>query len=101
MHILGTICFNKTEHTIEAGRFSLHKLRRRYYVDAKSLEPVVYMQMHENGIELIVRYAVDVSRGRQVKSEIWEQIHQQFTEHSGIAIAPPGFAAVPFPSVER
>ena len=101
MHILGTICFAKTEHTIEAGRSSLHRLRRRYYIDAKSLEPVVYMQTHENGVEIMARYAVETNHRRQIKSEIWEQIQQQFDHHPKIAIAPPGFAAIPFPNVER
>ena len=101
MHILGTICFGKTEHTIEAGRSSLHRLRRRYYINAKSLEPVVYMQNHENGIELITRYVVETAQRRQIKSEIWEQIYQQFAQHPKIAIAPPGFAAVPCPTVEQ
>ncbi len=99
MHILGTICYTKTESTVEEGRNSLHLMRRRFYIDTKSLEPVVYMQTHENGIELLVRYTVDVTKRRQIKSEIWEQIHSQFSEHPRIAIAPPGFASVPFPEL--
>ena len=99
MHILGVSAHERTAATIESGRDSLHRMRRQFYIDARSLDPVVYMAPHDHGIALTVRYVVDAMERRAVQSQLWEVITTAFAEHPQIALAPPGFASVPYPAV--
>ena len=101
MHILGTLAFTKTEPTIEVGRESLAHLRQQYYIDARNLEPAVYMEDHENGTQLSLRYVVEAHERRQVNHELWEEISDAFAEHPGIALAPVTFASVTPPHVSH
>ena len=101
MHILGTIGFEKTEAAVVDGRVSLQKLRQQFYIDARSLEPVVFMKDHEYGTELTLRYIVSAKERRQLQSELWERITTTFAAEPDIAMAPVGFAPVPYPSLPR
>jgi small-conductance mechanosensitive channel len=75
-------------------------VRRKLAVKMTPLEPRVYVKLTDNWIELGLVYPVDTDLRRSLRSEISQQIVNEFSK-AGITVASPTKAIVQFPSKDK
>lgn len=90
------------KHTTKIAELSepfLAEFQRRYFVKGSDLEPKVYWRLTDNWLELTVRFIVQDSGIREIKSKMSRDILDQLDQaHIGIASAT--YEIVGFPPVQ-
>jgi hypothetical protein len=73
---------------IHAGRrTAIEKMQRIFMVPPCEVEPVVFMKVTDNWVELTLRYLVDPKKRRAARSYMFDEIFHQMGEHKDIEIA--------------
>ena len=81
----------------ERARAELEMMSQSYLVHYDSVEPAVYMNFHDNWIELTLRYFVDARTRRQVKDRLSRCILTDIEREPDIEIASATLSIVQFP----
>ena len=68
---------------IPAAQAMRDRLVRRYMIEQLGVEPMVTMTANDNWIECTVRYVVDYRKRRRTKSQIFEQLLDEFDRSEG------------------
>lgn len=90
------------EHAVvddEDARKALERMRRRYAMSDASLDPVVYLRLTDNWLELSLRFLVPARGVREVKDRISRQVLAGL-DAAGIGLASATYDIVSFPPVE-
>jgi hypothetical protein len=76
-------------------------IMEKYYFSKRAVEPVAYIRLTDNWIEVSVRYITDVRSRREVKSRLMEHFLREIEGASGrFSIASESIAISDFPGTE-
>ncbi|MBA3044968.1 MAG: mechanosensitive ion channel family protein [Candidatus Thermoplasmatota archaeon] len=95
------IVVEQTKHIMQQAEEGISKIRDKYYAEqVRNLEPVAYLKVTDNWIELSVRYTVNVYERRKVQNAIHRGILEEIARNDKIKIASATFEIVGFPEVK-
>jgi small-conductance mechanosensitive channel len=86
-----------TSHLQEQAQEQIETLAEQYPLYDTTVEPMLYVVMTDNWIELTLRYVVEVHERRGVKARLHHELLQRFGAESGITVASATFEIVGFP----
>ncbi|HEY0512429.1 MAG TPA: mechanosensitive ion channel domain-containing protein [Thermoanaerobaculia bacterium] len=89
-------------HTVKVGEVAekeLEELRRRYFVDAVSLEPKVYYRLTDNWVEMTARFVAKTRGIRELKDAMSREILDGL-DAAGIPIASGTYEIVGVPPIK-
>jgi len=75
-------------------------LVQRYPVSATPMDPVLYVVMTDNWIELTLRYVVDARKRREVTGQLHYELLRRFEEEPDITVASATFEIVGLPPLK-
>jgi hypothetical protein len=84
-------CFQDQAHA------ELRGMMQRYPLHDTSVEPMLYIVMTDNWIEMTMRYVVDARERRTVKGQLHHELLQHFESEPTITVASATFEIVGFP----
>jgi small-conductance mechanosensitive channel len=76
-------------------------MTKRLPVHATPVEPVLYIVMTDNWIELTLRYVVEPRQRREVKGELHHELLRHFEADENVTVASATFEIVGFPPLKR
>lgn len=85
--ILKSVGGEYTREFMHDAEPQIEKMQRIFMVPRFEVEPVVFMKVTDNWVELTLRYLVDPKKRRAASSYMFGQIFQQIREHKDIEIA--------------
>jgi small-conductance mechanosensitive channel len=85
--ILKSVGGEYTREFMHDAEPQIEKMQRIFMVPRFEVEPVVFMKVTDNWVELTLRYLVDPKKRRAASSYMFGQIFQQVREHKDIEIA--------------
>jgi hypothetical protein len=78
----------------------LQELRERYPLQEATVEPLLYVVMTDNWIEMTLRYVVEARHRREVQGELHRQLLENFEAAPEITVASATVEIVGFPSLK-
>ncbi|MDH5795774.1 MAG: mechanosensitive ion channel family protein [Candidatus Bathyarchaeota archaeon] len=78
----------------------LRKMIERYPVHDSPVEPMLYVVLTDNWIEMTLRYIVEARNRREVKGKLHRELLQQFESQTDIRVASATFEIVGFPPLK-
>lgn len=78
----------------------LGEMVKTYLVHETPVEPMLYIVMTDNWIEMTLRYVVEARKRREVKGQLHHQLLRHFEEETGITVASATFEIVGFPPLK-
>ncbi|MDO9536861.1 MAG: mechanosensitive ion channel family protein [Thermoplasmata archaeon] len=95
------IAVSQTQHNLKHAEEGISQIRDKYYADqARNLEPVTYLKITDNWVEVSIRYTVNVYERRKVQNGIHHGILEEIARNDKIKIASATFDIVGFPEVK-
>nr|WP_321410725.1 mechanosensitive ion channel family protein [uncultured Carboxylicivirga sp.] len=88
-NILLEIISQHAEHISKGAEKDIFEASKNYMIYYKNLTPIIYTKVKDSGVELTIRYLCNPRRRRGSEDEIWQDILQQFKQHSDIDFAYP------------
>jgi small-conductance mechanosensitive channel len=85
--ILKSVGGEYTREFMKDAEPQIEKMQRIFMVPRFEVEPVVFMKVTDNWVELTLRYLVDPKKRRAASSYMFGEIFQQIREHKDIEIA--------------
>jgi small-conductance mechanosensitive channel len=87
--MLGVLANHRvSEDVIEAAE-QIKDARREYYITAKQVEPTVYVDVKDSGVELTARLLVQPWERRTVNDDVWRELLVNLAEEPDISLAYP------------
>ncbi len=84
----------------DQAQSELSGMMQRYPLHDTSVEPMLYVVMTDNWIEMTMRYVVDARERRTVKGQLHRELLQHFEEEASITVASATFEIVGFPPLK-
>lgn len=91
----------ETKQTTERAEKQLAKIRQKYYVPKRAVEPTVFIQMTDNWITFYVRYVTEARERRRVNDHLSRLILDEIQKSKEIKIASTTLDIVGFPERGR
>jgi small-conductance mechanosensitive channel len=85
--ILKSVGGEYTREFMKDAEPQIERMQRIFMVPRFEVEPVVFMKVTDNWVELTLRYLVDPKKRRSASSYMFGEIFQQIREHKDIEIA--------------
>ena len=87
-------------HLQAQAQAGLGNMMKRLPVHETSVEPVLYVVMTDNWIEMTLRYVVEPRRRREVKGQLHHELLQHFEADESVTVASATFEIVGFPPLK-
>ena len=87
--ILQGIVTNHADHLSGAAEKEIFEASKSYMIYYKNLNPIVYTNVKDSGVQLTLRYLCNPRKRRGSENEIWEEVLTQFEKHKDIELAYP------------
>lgn len=71
----------------EEAKKKVKKMGKRYMIEYKKFTPIVYIEIKDSGVQLILRYLTTVWNKRTIQTKIYERVLNQFEEEEDIEFA--------------
>jgi small-conductance mechanosensitive channel len=86
-----------SSHLQTQAQAGLHALMKRYPVHDMPVEPLLYIVMTDNWIEMTLRYIVEARKRREVRGQLHLELLQHFGSEADITVASATIEIVGFP----
>jgi small-conductance mechanosensitive channel len=86
-----------SSHLLEQARTEFAFMMKRLPVHDTPVEPVLYITMTDNWIEMTLRYVVDARARREVKGKLHQELLRHFEAEDNVTVASATFEIVGFP----
>lgn len=87
--ILEEIVAAHAEQFSFSARKKLLEASKQFMIFYRTLTPIVYVSVKENGVKLTMRYLIDPRKRRSSEDQIWSDILKSFNQHNDIDFAYP------------
>lgn len=87
--ILNSIVEQQTADTTKAAKERIRRAAKRHMIFYKTLTPIVYTSVKDSGVLLTLRYLCEPKLRRGMTQSLWEEILEEFANHSDIELAYP------------
>jgi len=87
--ILLKIINKHAEHLSSEAQGKIKEASRKFMIFYTKLTPIVYTSVRDSGVLLSIRYLCDPRKRRSSEHDIWEEILDEFSNHSDIDFAYP------------
>ncbi|MBD3311124.1 MAG: mechanosensitive ion channel [Candidatus Magasanikbacteria bacterium] len=90
----------ETKSTLDLAKKDFKKLRRKYFVGEKVIEPIIFVKMTDNWIELHVRYITEVKQRRNMHNVLSQKILKKLSSEKNISVASATLGIVDIPPIK-
>ncbi|MCP4049337.1 MAG: mechanosensitive ion channel [bacterium] len=87
--ILQNIANKHSKHLSKPAEKRIKKASKRYMIFYSKLTPIVYCRVEDSGPVLTIRYLCEPRNRRESEHAVWENVLEEFNQHSDISFAYP------------
>jgi small-conductance mechanosensitive channel len=87
--MLGVLAGHRVSEEVVQAAQQMRDARQEYYLTAKQVEPSVYVNVEESGVQLTARLLVQPWERRKVNDEVWRRLLDGIAEEPSVTLAYP------------